>query len=179
MLPIIAAVGVLCWQLSLKLLTHWLVYFIVTHGCVRGLGDIGSKLGQSTLTVITAGVGVAQALSVVPWLSSLGAWRAWLPCSLVVEGSLQCKYTLQEHLAIRQYALLALRAHFSRWSTICGKRFGVFISSFKHYCLRIAGLAHHMTSYGTQQQAFCACVVGGACVIAALTLPPLTSVNWY
>ena len=40
-----------------------------------------------------------------------------------------------------------------------------------------AAPARHLTSFGAQPQAFCACVMDGTCIIAALTLPPLTSIN--
>ena len=49
----------------------------------------------------------------------------------------------------------------------------------KHCALRLVTPAHCLTSFGTQPQAFCACVMDGTCIIAALTLPPLTSINWY
>ena len=36
-----------------------------------------------------------------------------------------------------------------------------------------AAPAHHLTSFGAQPQAFCACVMDGTSTIPALTLPPL------
>ena len=47
----------------------------------------------------------------------------------------------------------------------------------KHCALRLATPARRLTSFAAQPQAFCACIMDGTCIIAALTLPPLTSIN--
>ena len=57
---------------------------------------------------------------------------------------------------------------------IMGGRVSVLL---KHCALRLATPARRLTSFAAQPQAFCACVMDGTCIIAALTLPPLTSIN--
>ena len=60
---------------------------------------------------------------------------------------------------------------------IMGGRGSVLV---KHCALRLATPAHRLTSFGAQPQAFfCTCGIDGTCIIAALTLPTLTNVNWY